>query len=356
MLWKASSSTSDSLLALSVAAHTMRGNKHHDFRLAEVSWAESWKELKHKSITLMPCMFLPCSKLIQWRQKSLTAQGGVHAESPPHLNIATPFINYHHNSHGGIKSNAASHCHSYILLLLSNLMPSPGSSSLLLAAMVPVSPALSWDSRPAAPPWPGWGSPPLSHFLNFHHQEGEQHLQLSKEAFAAGQEGRGMGYTWGVSAFMRSSSSGYLWGQGWQSHTQLPGTSTDPCCGSCSTSSTSARKYSEFKHKTSAVMLQRNQQPANLTSSSMATAIMTMNVFYPAVFPPAGIHKKFCIRTNIKNIRARLDHFAGNRGHTWDCNVGVTVQKQQAIKQNNAVCVRSECCSKKSLWCRKNFN
>lgn len=74
------------------------------------------------------------------------AWGGAHAESPPHMNTATPLNNYHHNSHGRTKYNAASHCHSYILLLLSNVMLSPGSSSLQLAAMVPVSPALSRDS------------------------------------------------------------------------------------------------------------------------------------------------------------------------------------------------------------------
>lgn len=65
----------------------------------------------------------------------------------------------------------------------------------------------------------------------------------------------------------------------------LTNTHTAPCdqhwpyCGSCSTGSTSARKCSEFKHKTSAVLLQRNRQPANLTSSYSNTAVMTMNVF-----------------------------------------------------------------------------
>lgn len=34
------------------------------------------------------------------------------------------------------------------------------------------------------------GLAPLPTFLNFHQQEGEQHLQLSKEVFALGQEGR----------------------------------------------------------------------------------------------------------------------------------------------------------------------
>lgn len=74
------------------------------------------------------------------------AQGGLHAESPPYMNTATPLINYHHKSHGGTKYNAASHCHSYILPFLSNLMPSPGSSCIQLAVMVPVSPALRRDS------------------------------------------------------------------------------------------------------------------------------------------------------------------------------------------------------------------
>lgn len=76
VLWKASSSISDSLLALSLAAYTMSNNKHYYYRLAEVSWAESWKELNHESVTLIAYMFLPCSKLMQWRQKSLTAQWG----------------------------------------------------------------------------------------------------------------------------------------------------------------------------------------------------------------------------------------------------------------------------------------
>lgn len=65
VLWKASSSISDSLLALSLAAYTMSNNKHYYYRLAEVSWAESWKELNHESVTLIAYMFLPCSKLMQ---------------------------------------------------------------------------------------------------------------------------------------------------------------------------------------------------------------------------------------------------------------------------------------------------
>lgn len=129
----------------------------------------------------------------------------------------------------------------------------------------------------------------------------------------------------------------------------------NPYCRSCSTVSTSTRKYLEFNDESSAVCY-RNQLPANLISSSMATGLSTVNVFYPAVFPPAGIQEKFCIRTNIKNTRAMLDHFTGNRGHTWDYNVGVTLQKQQAIKQNNAASIRWGDCSKESLWCRKNFN
>lgn len=94
-----------------------------------------------------------------------------------------------------------------------------------------------------------------------------------------------------------------------------PWQALNPYGRSCSTASTSAREYLEFKYETSTVCY-RDQPPANLTSSSMATAISTTNVFSPAIFPPAGIHEKFCITTNIKNTRARLDHFTGNRRHT----------------------------------------
>lgn len=118
-----------------------------------MSRAGSWKDLKHECLALIPYMFLPCSKLVQWRQSRSwlsegveRAQGGVHAESPPHMNTAAPLINYHHNTHRGTNWNVASHCHSYILLLLSNVMPTLGSLSLQLAAMVPASPVVSRDS------------------------------------------------------------------------------------------------------------------------------------------------------------------------------------------------------------------
>jgi len=84
---------------------------------------------------------------------------------------------------------------------------------------------------------------------------------------------------------------------------------------SCGTAPTSARKHFESKYKIAAVCY-RDRLPANLISSSMATAISTKNVFYPAIFSPAGIHEKFCIRTNLKNTRAALDHFTGNKEHT----------------------------------------
>lgn len=89
------------------------------------------------------------------------AQGGLHAESSPHVNAATPLINYHHNSHGGTNIMLLVTA-SYILRLLSNLMPSPGSSSLQLAAMVSISPALHRDSVACSTTmaWLGESNPP----------------------------------------------------------------------------------------------------------------------------------------------------------------------------------------------------
>lgn len=206
---------------------------------------------------------------------------------------------------------------------------------------------------PVAPPQPSCGTPPIPRCLDFHQQEGEQHLQLSKEVFAPGQEGRDTRHScWGDSGSMCSM----VMGQGLTNPHPAPCDQHWPLLRILQHRLHFCQEILWIQTQDLCSLLHRNKQPANLTSSSMATAIMTMNVIYPSIFPPTGIHKKFCIRTNIKNITARLDHFTGNRRHTWDCNVGVTLQKQQAIKQNNAACIRWECCSKESPWCRKNFN
>lgn len=139
------------------------------------------------------------------------------------MSTANPLINYHHNSYGGTKYNGASHCHSYILLLLSNLMPSPGSSSLQWCLYLLHSARSPWR----AAPWPGWGSPPLPTFLNFHQQEGEQHLQLSKEVFALGQEGRAWDTAAEVSVASCAAAAQDSSGARAEKHTQLPVTSTD---------------------------------------------------------------------------------------------------------------------------------
>lgn len=182
---------------------------------------------------------------------------------------------------------------------------------------------------------PGGVQQPHHKLLGFTQQGGEQQLWLSKGDFcrrasrrctAYGHRGVG-GYACSVYA-AADQMYGFWWGRGWQIHTERPVTSTESSLQILQQRLHFCCKYLEFKYKTSAVCY-TDQLPANLISSSMATAISTMNVFHPAVFPPAGIHEKFCIRTNIKNTRARLDHFTGNRGCTWDCNVRVTLQKQQ---------------------------
>lgn len=211
--------------------------------------------------------------------------------------------------------------------------------------MVPGRPALSraFSSIQHHQSLEGEPSCPLGpKLLGFNWQEGEQRLQLSegevcrRAGLQKGRQGRvdvhrvqPLKCRWlrmqGVCSSrldmwivtepgLTNPQVSYLW------------QALNPCRRPCTTVATSSKKYLEIKYKTSAVCY-RDQLPANLISSSMATAIRSMNAFYLAIFPPAGIHEKFCIGANIKNTRARLDHFTDNRGHTWDCNVSVTLQK-----------------------------
>lgn len=218
---------------------------------------------------------------------------------PPHMHTAAPLINYHHDSRGGTKYNAVSDCHSYILPVKFNvkfnavhikLIPQLVAMVLRLLSSAGLPPARGtaggvWPPLPCLPRVPHVTRP---HFGVCHQQGGEQRRRGFLRRGRAGRGGGAQGRAAEVAVARAavpvqprvSRTDGH--GAGSPRRSYL-GQALNPCCSPCHTAS--ARKYLASEYETSAARY-GDRLPANLISSSTATALSTTKVFYPAIFSP----------------------------------------------------------------------